>query len=440
MIAVICSNKIFTEQHRRRLDFVQKLKDHFGDRLDVFGRGFHEVEDKIEVLKEYRYHIALENCDYLDYWTEKIADPVLALSYPFYWGCVNLEDYLPANSFVRIDISNPSKAIEIIEHHLVSDSDIKYKDNLIEARRQILTRHNIFPLLARVIHGLESKNKDLFVKKTIKILPEISFMPKPNIAKRAFNKFKFIMSGNQYFKKMIWFLSHCFMRLKDKFSRILSDLKKNIEHHYKMIAVEEYRSHQNWIKINGDQTLRFDYSLNKDSVVFDVGGYKAEWAQPIYNLFGCNIYVFEPIEDFSQKISQKFLKNEKIKVFSFGLGDKDKDISISLDENASSIFKSNENSTVIEIKDVHAFIKDHNILNIDLMKLNIEGGEYDVLSKLIETGDVERVKDIQVQFHSFVPNAKEKYKALAKKLLNTHTLTWRYPFVWENWRRKDIAK
>lgn len=36
---------------------------------------------------------------------------------------------------------------------------------------------------------------------------------------------------------------------------------------------------QRWRKENGDYTHRVNYDLNEDSIVFDVGGYKGEWAQ-----------------------------------------------------------------------------------------------------------------------------------------------------------------
>jgi len=35
LLSVVSSNKAFTEGHRKRVEFVQKLKNHFGDQLDV---------------------------------------------------------------------------------------------------------------------------------------------------------------------------------------------------------------------------------------------------------------------------------------------------------------------------------------------------------------------------------------------------------------------
>lgn len=46
LISVITSNKAFTKGHLKRIEFVEKLKAYYGDKLDVFGQGFNSFEDK----------------------------------------------------------------------------------------------------------------------------------------------------------------------------------------------------------------------------------------------------------------------------------------------------------------------------------------------------------------------------------------------------------
>ena len=73
--------------------------------------------------------------------------------------------------------------------------------------------------------------------------------------------------------------------------------------------------------------------------------------------------------------------------------------------------------------------------HIDLLKINIEGGEYDLLPNLIASGWIERITDIQVQFHDFVPDAIAKTQRIQESLRRTHRITWMFPMVWENWTR-----
>ena len=37
-----------------------------------------------------------------------------------------------------------------------------------------------------------------------------------------------------------------------------------------------------WVEDKGDETLRLDYSLTEDSIVFDLGGYRGDFAEAIH--------------------------------------------------------------------------------------------------------------------------------------------------------------
>jgi hypothetical protein len=160
LVSVICSDKDFTPAHRRRLEFVNALRAHFGARLDFFGRGLRDFEDKAQALVPYRYHIALENTDASDAWTEKIADPYLTETFPIYWGCRNLQDYFPADSFARVDMDDHKAAIEAIEEIIGSDRAERSRAALAEAKRRALFDHNIFALLDRTLADLEAHGRN----------------------------------------------------------------------------------------------------------------------------------------------------------------------------------------------------------------------------------------------------------------------------------------
>lgn len=193
---------------------------------------------------------------------------------------------------------------------------------------------------------------------------------------------------------------------------------------------------QPWFAINGDHTLRLDYDLNSDSLVFDVGGYKGEFAADILCKYDANIYVFEPIKDFFQIIKNKFIQNKKVHVFNFGLARRSADLQISLSDNSSSIYLKGKKTETIKLKSIVEFLNTHNIKEVDLIKINIEGGEYELLESLIANNLINFFKNIQVQFHDFlIENAKERMNEIQKNLSKTHKLTYQYEFVWENWER-----
>ena len=155
LISVISSNKISLPGHRERLKFVKKLKEHYGERLDVYGRGLSDMQDKLESLADYRFQIVIENSSYDHYCSEKIMDCVLAGTYPIYYGCPNLGEYFPKNSYATIDINDFQAAVAEIDRVIEQNLDKKYRTELLEARNRILYEHNLFPMLIRLIEGIE---------------------------------------------------------------------------------------------------------------------------------------------------------------------------------------------------------------------------------------------------------------------------------------------
>lgn len=192
-----------------------------------------------------------------------------------------------------------------------------------------------------------------------------------------------------------------------------------------------------WFANKGDKTHRLNYNLDEASLVFDLGGYEGQWASDIFSKYACNILIFEPYENFAQNIEQRFKKNNKIKVFPFGLSNNNKDGFLSVSADSSSMYKRGDNFAPIKLMKASEFIANHQINKIDLMKINIEGAEYDLLDHLIDTNIITLIDNIQVQFHYFFPNTEVRMKEIQDRLLLTHKLTYQYKFVWENWRRKS---
>ncbi|CAN5249219.1 hypothetical protein BH09BAC6_BH09BAC6_17250 [soil metagenome] len=188
-----------------------------------------------------------------------------------------------------------------------------------------------------------------------------------------------------------------------------------------------------WINDNGDKTHRLDYNLNESSVVFDLGGYEGQWASDIFSKYTCHVHIFEPFVLYAENIRLRFKMNPKIKVYAYGLSNLDTIAKLTVNNDASSVFKTGGETVDIKLVKFEDFITTTGINHIDLIKINIEGGEYELLEHLIEKNLVGKIQNIQVQFHDFVPNAAHRMKEIQKQLQLTHKLTYQYEFVWENW-------
>ena len=221
----------------------------------------------------------------------------------------------------------------------------------------------------------------------------------------------------------------------------MADLSRYLNYYTNPVTIKPNFSEEEarvipWFRINADRSLRLNYDLNARSVVYDMGGYKGEWTRQIYKKYSCYVEVFEPVQKFAKDLEKQFKGIQKVQVHQFGLGGSNHTEEISLDLASSSTFKKGKQAEKISIIKASEFLAKQNRKIIDLMKINIEGGEYDLLNHLVQTGLIKNIKNLQIQFHIFVPNGRKERLKLQEKLSKTHELTYNYPFIWENWRLK----
>lgn len=214
-----------------------------------------------------------------------------------------------------------------------------------------------------------------------------------------------------------------FRLLGKKFSPLSADRKKIITA---------------WQQQEGEKKLRYEYELPVRPIVFDLGGFEGDWTSEIAARYQARVELFEPHPVFAKNIKQRFKGNPDIKVYTFGLGARDEKLKLGTDAASSSTFKTQDKTSMVEvdIKNVKDFITKGNFQKIDLIKINIEGGEFELLEYLIEENLITRFKELQIQFHHFVPNAATRMKAIQTELAKTHQLTYQFEFLWENWKVK----
>lgn len=85
LVSIITSEKYGSEGYDLRHRVVDSISC-----VDVFGRGYNEIPNKIVGLKDYKYSIVIENCKYNYYFTEKLIDCFITGTVPIYWGCPDI--------------------------------------------------------------------------------------------------------------------------------------------------------------------------------------------------------------------------------------------------------------------------------------------------------------------------------------------------------------
>lgn len=184
-----------------------------------------------------------------------------------------------------------------------------------------------------------------------------------------------------------------------------------------------------WVRCKGDETLSLTHDLNSSSLVIDFGGYTGEWSEKIFKRYDCALEIYEPFSDFAEIIKQKFDKNQdKVKIFNCALGKGNFQASLIEDDIATRVVENSSGN--IKVIDAASVILDR---RVDLLKMNIEGSEYEVFESLFENNSIQNIDAFFIQFHPIDDNSIKQYQEIISKLSETHDCVFRFPFIWEKW-------
>ena len=156
-ISVICSNKKITDNHKMRFEFTRKLKGYFGSDLDWYGVGENPIDSKWEGLKDYKYHIIIENGQKTNLISEKLFDSYIGLSFPIYFGAPNTTEYFSKNSFATIDLNNFKDSVNTIKDVIQNNTYENNIENIYNSRDLVLGDYNFLNRLSKIIEDIGYK-------------------------------------------------------------------------------------------------------------------------------------------------------------------------------------------------------------------------------------------------------------------------------------------
>ena len=194
---------------------------------------------------------------------------------------------------------------------------------------------------------------------------------------------------------------------------------------------------QRWQGDNGDYTHSLTYDLIENSTVIDLGGYTGEWAKEIINRYNCNVYLVEPVEESYKILLEKFRSNPKVHILKVGIGIKNTEKVMYVNGDGTSFNTETGEAITVEIRTVESVLNQWNLEKIDLLQVNIEGDEYELLQHMIDTGLINKFKNLQVQFHLGIKDAVAKHESICEGLIEKgFKIKYSYPYVWEAWTKE----
>ena len=215
-ISVVTSTKAHTPFHKSRMAFIDTIIEKIPEHLEIYGVGRKRVADKKDAILPSKYHLSLENGGGPFAWTEKLSDPLLCWSLPFYHGADNIECDLPADCIARIDISKPEQAIETMLKAIENGLWAQRLDAIAEARQRIFTEHNLPTMFANLAHRAMAKAPSIDPNGPKRLIrSERSFLPEEG--------------GRGGFGQML--LRRCLTAIDPQFELRAAPLQKKIEEH-----------------------------------------------------------------------------------------------------------------------------------------------------------------------------------------------------------------
>jgi len=164
-------------------------------------------------------------------------------------------------------------------------------------------------------------------------------------------------------------------------------------------------------------------TLHAESIVYSIGiGKDISFDQELIKTFGCKVFGYDPTPKSIAWVT-KNVNDKQFKFFDFGIAKVSGKQSFFLPENKNYVSGSikpikgvdRQNKEVLQFKTLKAAMELNNHTQIDLLKMDIEGAEYEVIDHFLKHKIA--IKQFVVEFHPHMEKDGKKKTKKAIKLL-----------------------
>lgn len=199
-----------------------------------------------------------------------------------------------------------------------------------------------------------------------------------------------------------------------------------------------------------EESLRYAYPVTPGWIVMDVGAHHGEFAlafSETHRAMNPLIRSYEPVPEFYAILERNVCGHPHPVLITrkpHGLGAKNRKQFFRVKGAMSGPWADDGPSIIVDIVSIkeemlYGVPGDH----VDLIKINIEGGEYELLEAILDANLAKAFNNLQIQFHGIPDlNPVERWKKIRECLSATHTLEYADPSgdftcnSWEGWKIK----
>ena len=176
--------------------------------------------------------------------------------------------------------------------------------------------------------------------------------------------------------------------------------------------------------------------IEQNELVIVLGGYLGASISEWRNRFDSHVISFEPIPEYAKQLSLDFRSDGKVLIKEFAASSHDGFIDLGIDGETTGKYSNSQTKLRVAAKDISKIVGEAGE-TLKVLEMNIEGGEYDNLERLIHTRLMLKVPTLLVQFHRYSVNEELRRAQIRSELEKTHFCVFEFPWVWERWDRKD---
>ena len=192
-----------------------------------------------------------------------------------------------------------------------------------------------------------------------------------------------------------------------------------------------------YLELGGDREYLWKVPVVPGNVVVEVGGYTGRYTEQILSRYDARIFVLEPVKKFYNQLSAKFNNSKNVTLVNYGLG-KPGLTKFGVVGAGTGAFASTTHFEEVELKSFKDFLHEQSLSSVDILMVNIEGGEYELVPQLLQPDIIQNIRRLYIQFHLTAPNAVMERDVIRKSLTTTHREVFSFPFVWECWEYKGV--
>lgn len=150
-VSFLCGNKNIIEGHQLRQKIYSKQNE-----IKIPTKWFYTTSESKEIcFKNSMFHIAVENSQNKNFFTEKIIDAFLTKTIPIYWGCPNIDEFFDNKGIITFN--NENELIDILNS--LTEEDYYNRKEYIEKNYNIAIYYaEIFTRLKNILKEIIQLN------------------------------------------------------------------------------------------------------------------------------------------------------------------------------------------------------------------------------------------------------------------------------------------